>query len=115
MKGRGEAVERVEEEVLKHDWRDAGGVGAEKDEERCRGQKLAAEGEGLGEVAFDLVDLALRAAPEGGRVEDDGVVAPSATDFASEELVGVLGDPADRGILESVQRGVFARPVDHAL
>ena len=64
---------------------------------------------------LDLVHLAAGAAPKARRVEDDGVVAPSAADFALHELVGVVHDPADRRGGEAVQLRVLARPLHHPL
>lgn len=90
-------------------------MGAEEEKRRGGGEQLAAEVKGLCKIPFDFVDLAFRAAAERRRVENDSVVSVSATDFASEELVRVFDNPADRGFGQSVEGGVFACPLDHAL
>ena len=63
---------------------------------------------------LDLVEFAAFAAPERGRVEQDAVVAVAAFDFAGEEFVDVVDDPADRVVGEPVELGILACPLHHA-
>ena len=102
------------EKVFEDDGGEAGGVGAEKKEEGAGSEETGTEGEGFGEGFFDFVEFAFGAAAEGGGIEDDGVVAAIAFDFAVKEFVDVVDDPADGGGLELVEFGIFAGPFDHA-
>ena len=92
----------------------AGRMRGKEDEARTFGKHALHERQRFLQVALDLVRLAARAASERGRVEDHGVVAALPTELAAEKLVHVVHDPADRTVLQPVQRGVVARPLHHA-
>ena len=87
---------------------------AQQKERRIFRQQVAAKIEQFGERVLNLEDLAFFAASEGGRVENDAVVAALPFYFAAEKADRIVDDPADRRILQSVERSVFARPFDHA-
>ena len=57
--------------------------------------------------------LAVRAVSVAGRVEDHGVVAMGASQFAAGEFRRVLGDPADRRAGQPGTLGVAPGPLDH--
>ena len=63
---------------------------------------------------FDFIELAAFAAPERGWVEQNAVVAVAAFDFAGEEFVDVVDDPADGVLRETVELGILACPLHHA-
>ena len=101
------------DDVLEDDGGVAGGVAAEEDESGVGGEDLLAEIEELNEVVVDFEELLVGAAAEAGGVEDDAVVAAAAADFAVEEFLDIVDDPADGCVGELVKGGVLACPVDH--
>jgi hypothetical protein len=111
----GEAAGGLVEEVGEHEGRGLEVIQGEEDEARVFGEGLAAEGEEFGKAGFDFPEFAVGAAAIGGRVEDDGVVADAAADFAAEELEGVVEDPADGGVVEIGEGLVVAAPGDGGL
>src|SRR6185295_12225710 len=110
-----EARERFLEEIVEARERGAEGVGGEDQEERLGRQTLAAEREHLGQILEQLPDLALVAAAELRRIEEDAVVALAPADLAAEEGGRVFGDPADRALAEIRERLVLLRPRDRLL
>ena len=64
------------------------------------------------EVALQPPRLARRAVPIRRWVQDDAVVAALATALARDEGTRVIDEPADRAIVERIQRSVAAGPVD---
>ena len=83
--------------------------------DRLPGEQAREQREEIREIGLDLEDLAFRPAAKARRVEDEQVVAVPAAQFAFEEFRHVVHDPADGLVLERIQRGVLARPLDHAL
>jgi hypothetical protein len=103
-------LHQVGDEVAKHQGGGFDIVGGEEKEARFFGEGFAAEFEQLGELAFDFPDVAVGAAAEGGRIEQDAVVAGAALDFAADVFDGVLDDPADGLVVEAGSGLVFAGP-----
>ena len=68
-----------------------------------------------GQVQEHVPHLALRPAPELGRIDEDDVVALAAPHLARHELARVLEDPADRRLSEPRDRLVLLGPGDRPL
>ena len=67
------------------------------------------------QIGVDLPRLALGAVAVARRIEDHGVVAVAALQFAAAEFHRVFGDPANRPLGEAGEGGVLPRPVDDVL
>ncbi len=89
-------------------------MAAQQKKGRVVAEQIAAEVEQKGQVGLDFKHLALFAAPERGRIENDAVITSSAFDFAAQEGDGIIHDPADGCVLQLIERGVFTRPFHHA-
>ena len=83
------------DDVLEDDGGVAGGVAAEEDESGVGGEDLPAEIKELNEVVVDFEELLVGTAAETGWIEDDAVVVAAAADFAVEEFLDIVDDPAD--------------------
>lgn len=71
--------------------------------------------EGFEQGVLNLVEFAAFAAAEGRWVEENAIIATAATDFALEEFIHVIDYPANWMILQSIDFGVLACPLYHAL
>lgn len=100
---------------MQRDGRELWGVAGQQETEWLGGHELAEQGEQGREVIFDLEDLPLGTATVARGIEDDEIILALAALLALEEFGDVIDDPADGFVIEPIQRGVLARPIDHAL
>src|ERR1035438_7563703 len=111
----GQAVEQFAEQVGDDGGRKPGRVGVDEKEEGIVRQERAAFEKQLPQVVLQAPQLARAAAPEGGRVHDDGVVAAAALDLAAGEFEAVVRDVPDGRVGEPGKGGVLPAPFHHPL
>jgi len=71
-----------------------GCVGVQEDKERRRREEFAALAEQRGQRFFDLPEFTFWAVSEARRVEDKTIVGAAAADFARDEGLRVVDEPA---------------------
>ena len=81
-------------------------IDGEEQEAAVRIEQAAAIGHQRREVILQPPHLALRPAPELGRIEDDPVIAPAPPHLARGELGGIIDDPAHRPPVHPRKRGI---------
>ena len=103
-------LHEVGEQIAEHEGGGFDVVGGQEQQARFFGERLAAEFEQFGKLAFHFPDVAVGAAAERGRIEQDAVVAGAALHFAADVFDGVFDDPADGLVGEAGGGLVVAGP-----
>jgi hypothetical protein len=89
-----------------------GCIGVQKDKERRRREEFAALAEQRGQRFFDLPEFTFWAVSQSRRVEDKTIVGAAAADFARDEGLRVVDEPADGAVGELRESLIFTSPLD---